>query len=105
VFVIARFRVADYDLWKPVFDEHVDARIRHGAKGHRVFRADEDGNALTVILEFASRGGAEGFTKHNVSLLCALDRAGVEGGAHGGKWQFDVIEEVDAADYTVWPYQ
>jgi hypothetical protein len=87
MFAIANFRVADYDTWKRAFDGHVDARIRHGATGHRVFRAEEDGKALTVMIEVTSRGGAEGLMKYDVSLLRALDRGGVEGCPHGGKWQ------------------
>jgi hypothetical protein len=39
---------------------HVDARIRHGAKGHRIFRSEEDENAMRAMIEFTSRGGAVG---------------------------------------------
>jgi len=56
------------------------------------------------VIEFTSRGGAEGLTEYDVSVLCAIDRGGVEGGAHGGRWQIDYVDEVDAADYTAWPH-
>jgi hypothetical protein len=104
VFLIARCRVAEYGTWKRVFDEHVDARIRHGARGHRVFRNEEDENALTIMIEFTSRGGAEGLAENDISVMTAIDRSGVEGGPHGGEWQIEYLDEVDAADYAAWPY-
>jgi hypothetical protein len=104
MFVTARFLVSDYDMWKAAFDAHVDARIRHGAVGHCVLRAEDNPNALTLILEFTSRGGAISLFEHNVSTLQAIRRGGVEGGPHHLKWQVNYLEELDAADYTTLPY-
>jgi hypothetical protein len=104
LYVIARFPIADYKTWKVAFDEHARARIRRGAKGHQVFRGEEDENALIVMIEFTSPGGAVGLTEDDVSVLCAIRRGGVEGGPHGGRWQIDYLEEVDTADYEDWPY-
>jgi hypothetical protein len=104
VFLLARFRIADYETWKAAFDDEAETRIRHGAKGHRVFRGEEDENALTVLIEFASRGGAVSLAEDDVSVLYTIRRADIEGGPHGGKWQIDYLDEVDTANYEDWPY-
>ena len=93
--VLFRFRVAEYEAWKAVFDGHEEARVRHGGVGHRVLRDAEDALALTVLVEFASLGGATGFVE-DVSLAYALGAGGVEGGAHGGRYHVDILEELDA---------
>jgi hypothetical protein len=99
--VIVRFHVDDYDVWKAAFDAHEDARLRHGGIGHRILRGAEDRLALTVLLDFASAGGAYGLTWADVSLLCALRAGGVEGGPHGGRYDIGYLEEVDAvAEYA-----
>lgn len=102
MFVIARSRIADYDTWKRAFDTQVDARIRHGARGHHVFRADPDGKELTVMIEVASYGGAVGLMKYDVAHLRAIER-GVEGGPHRGNWRIDYLDEAETADYTESP--
>jgi hypothetical protein len=94
--VLMRFRVHEYETWKAVFDAHEEARIRHGGVGHRVLRDANDPLALTVLLEFVSLGGATGFVE-DISLAYALGASGVEGGAHGGKYHVDYLEELDAA--------
>jgi hypothetical protein len=100
LYILARFRVADYAVWKAAFDGHVEARFRHGALGHRVFRSEDDESALTVLIELTSRGGALGLTQDDVSTLCAIREGGVEGGPHGGHLQIDYLDQVDASDYA-----
>jgi hypothetical protein len=92
--VLVRVRVSDFEGFKAVFDGHEEARVRHGGIGHRILRDTRDPLALTVLLEFTSLGGATGFTD-DVSLLEALRAAGVEGGAHGGGFHIDYLEQVD----------
>jgi len=104
MFAFIRLRVADYETWKTGFDEHVEARIRNGCVGHRVFRDEDDANALTLMLEFTSRGGATSLLEDDVTLLSAIRDEGVEGGPHNLKWQIDYVDQADAADYTTWPY-
>jgi ATP dependent DNA ligase domain len=89
-----RFRVHEYEAWKAVFDGHEEARVRHGAVGHRVLRDAQNALALTVLVEFASLGGAKGFVEE-ISLVYALGASGVEGGAHGGSYHIDYLEELD----------
>lgn len=103
MFVIARSRIGDYDAWKRAFDGQVDERIRHGARGHHVFRAEQDGKELTVMIEVASYGGAQGLMSH-VAHLHAMDRSRrVARGPHGGNWRIDYLDEVDTADYMEFP--
>ena len=98
--VMFRFRVNEYEAWKAVFDGHEEARVRHGGVGHRVLRDAEDALALTVLVEFASLGGATGFVE-DISLVYALGASGVEGGAHGGGYHIDYLEELDTvAEYA-----
>jgi hypothetical protein len=65
-----------------------------------MFRSEDDELAVTVLIEFTSRGGAHGLIQGDVSTLCAISDAGVEGGPHGGQWQIDYLEQVDASDYA-----
>jgi hypothetical protein len=102
MFAIERFRVLDYENWKAAFDDHIDARIRHGAVGHRVFVAENDAKAVTVILEFASYGGAISLEKYDVSLLDAIRRGGVVGGPHHLQRKVDYLELAEANDYAAW---
>jgi hypothetical protein len=100
MFVIARTRIADYDTWKRAFDGEVDVRIRHGARGHHVFRDERDRTALTVLIEVASRGGAEGLMKYDLAHVRAMNRGRIAGDAHGSHWRIDYLDEVDSANYS-----
>jgi hypothetical protein len=104
MYVIERFRVADYDTWKAAFDDHVDARIRHGAVGHRVLRDENNPDQLTLVVEFTSRGGAYSAEHHDVSLLEAIRRGGVVGGPHQFSRRIDYLDVVEAADYSSCQY-
>ena len=84
-------RVADFDRWKPVFDEHGAGRKAHGAVGHRVLRRSDDSNTVTVLTEYGDRSQAEAFLA-DPSLRAAMGRAGVEGVPEITFWE--VEEEV-----------
>jgi hypothetical protein len=94
--VIIRHWVADYHRWKRVFDADLDTRLRHGGVGHRVLRSQDDPNELTVVLDFASRGGALGFLQYDPALISAMEDARVIGGAHHKQWSEQLLAEVDA---------
>ena len=85
-------KVADFDSWKPVFDEHGASRMAHGAVGHRVLRRSNEPNTVTVLTEFGDRSQAEAFLA-DPSLRAAMGRAGVEGAPEITFWE--VAEEVD----------
>ncbi len=68
--------VADFDAWKLVFDEHAATRKEHGATGHRLAQSLDDPNALTVLVMFPDRAGADGFLA-DASLREAMSGGGV----------------------------
>jgi hypothetical protein len=102
VFVIARFRVADYETWKAAFDDHVEARIRHGAIGHRVFRVETRTHSQSW--SSSPRTEERRVIRDDVSTLHAICRGGVEGGPHDVEWQLDYVDQVDVADYSTLPF-
>lgn len=75
-FVVVQHRVRDYRAWKPVFEEHQTVRVKHGAKGHVLYRAIDDPNNVIVVNEFASADGAKAFMA-DPTLPEAMTRAGV----------------------------
>jgi hypothetical protein len=98
-FLVARFRAPDYARMKRAFDELQSVRERHGARGHRIFRLADDPRDYMVIIEFASFGGAQGFTD-DPALVGAIDALGVEGGAHHVQYVEEFREQLEAVDYT-----
>jgi len=100
MYLIARFRAKDFDRWKRAFDEHEDVRVRHGGRGHRILRLLNDPDEYMVMLDFASAGGAEGL-RRDVSLLRAIDAAGIEGGAHHVSYTLEECEEIEASTYDL----
>lgn len=74
--LIVQHPVADYDAWRPVFDEHRASRVEHGCLSERVYRAVDDENSTLVIMEYPTREDAEGFLA-DPSLREAMGRAGV----------------------------
>jgi hypothetical protein len=96
---VMRFRAPDYARMKRAFDDVQPLRERHGARGHRILRLADDPEDYTVIIEFASLGGAHGYTQE-ASLLRAIDAAGIEGGAHHVQYLRVIREQLEAVDYT-----
>lgn len=74
--LIVRHPVADYEAWKPVFDEHQTSRLEHGCTSERVYRAIDDPNSTLVVMTYPTRGDAEAFIA-DPSLREAMGRAGV----------------------------
>lgn len=78
VTLVVHHRVADYDAWKTVFDEHESVRRSHGELEHRVYRDIHDPQRVVVHNDFPSEQSARGFME-DPSLAEAMARAGVEG--------------------------
>ena len=78
VILVVHHRVADYDAWKQVFDEHETVRRSHGEIEHRVYRDIHDPNRVIVHNDFPSEEAARSFME-DPSLKEAMARAGVEG--------------------------
>ena len=76
--MIVQHGVADYDVWRPLFDGHATARAAHGGSGATVFRGADDANAITVLMDFPSLADAQAFAS-DPSLKETMQRAGVTG--------------------------
>lgn len=72
---IVSHKVADFDAWRVVFDEHEKVRRSHGCTGHELYH---DGNAVTIVMHWPARSNAEAFST-DPSLKEAMGRAGVMG--------------------------
>ena len=51
--------VPSYDGWKAAFDADPMGRTKSGVRAHRVYRAVDDPNYVTIDLEFDTAGEAE----------------------------------------------
>lgn len=76
--VIVQHGVTDYDVWRPIFDEHSAARLAHGGTDATVYRGAEDANSITVVMEFPDLAQAQAFSA-DPSLKEAMGRGGVTG--------------------------
>ncbi len=76
--MFVRHRVADYEKWKTVFDEHEPARAAAGATAHSLHRDADDPNVLIIALRVADIARAKAFAGSD-DLRAAMERAGVEG--------------------------
>jgi heme-degrading monooxygenase HmoA len=75
---IVQHRVADYDSWIVVFNEHEAVRRAHGATGHSISREAADPSSVVIVNEFATLAGAQAFAK-DPSLPEAMAKGGVIG--------------------------
>jgi len=88
-------RVRNFELWKPVFEEHQSVRERYGATGHLIYRSLEDPSLVTIIMQYPSEQRARAFLEDS-SLQEAMHRAGVEGEPAISMWT-----ETEGLEYTV----
>ena len=74
--VAVRQRVADFDAWKVVYDEHGAVREQLGTTGDRVLRGANDPNEVLVLTHWPELANAQAFLA-DPSLKDAMSRAGV----------------------------
>ncbi len=91
--LLIHLRVADYNKWKPIFDERQPSRVEHGGSRHWVYRSSEDPNELMVSIEFPNAEAARSYA-NDPALREAMGRAGVQGAP-----QFHTLEEVETVRY------
>ena len=48
--VFVRHTVADYDVWKPGFDDHGSVRREYGLTDAGLYRSADDPNDVTIVL-------------------------------------------------------
>lgn len=88
--VAVRHKVADFDAWRAVYDEHGVARKELGTTGDTVLRGAEDPSEVLVLTYWPSAAEAEAFLG-DPSLKEAMGRAGVVGAP-----RIEVYEEAGA---------
>ena len=96
--LVLRFRAAVFERWKVAFDAQIDVRLKHGATGHRIYRALDDPNDFEAFVSFASLGGARAYME-DVNRLELQRQAGIGDGHHRVHWDEAVREPVDVATY------
>jgi hypothetical protein len=89
-FIMSRFQVGDYDVWKQMFDADPAGR-KSSAKGHRLFRSVADPNEVFIATEFSSVEEAQAF-RERLLASGALDNVTVKG-------EPTVTEEADSEQY------
>jgi heme-degrading monooxygenase HmoA len=75
---IVHHQVADFDRWKPVFDEHASMRKAAGCQGGYVLRSADDPNEVTIVFDWDNMDNAQAFASSE-NLREAMQRAGVQG--------------------------
>ena len=76
--VAVRHRVADFDAWKVVYDEHGAVRKEHGTIGDTVLRDAADPNEVLVLTTWPTLAEAKAFAD-DPSLPEAMAKGGVIG--------------------------
>jgi len=74
--LLIRHKVADYAVWKPVFDEQSGTRAANGSLGGRIFISHADPDEVLVLLEWDDLERADLFAL-SADLNEAMVRAGV----------------------------
>jgi heme-degrading monooxygenase HmoA len=75
-YALVRHKVADYDKWKPSFDEHGTTRKANGISGHQLWRNIDDPNELLILVEVDDLEKVRQFVQSN-DLQEAMQRSGV----------------------------
>ena len=88
--IITRVHVADYDAFKPMFDQDAPG-VRRSASAHHLYRGIDDPNEIYVRVDFASVEEAQAGAER-------LRASGVL-----GRWDDSygptVVEEAEAVEY------
>jgi quinol monooxygenase YgiN len=84
VTLVIEHGIADWDVWKPVFDEHAAVRIQHGCIREELFRS-ADGATILNVMRWPDQASAEAFLG-DPSLHEAFSRAGVVGEPRATLW-------------------
>jgi hypothetical protein len=86
--------VRDFDAWKEMFESDPVSREASGVRRHRILRATDDRNDVTIELDFDTTGEAESFRGRLEEMwTTAGPRLGLENP------QARVLDEVERKDY------
>lgn len=90
--MVVRLQVADYEVWKSVFDEVEEVRREYGWKKHELFQDASNPNTAVVIGHLESLDRAKQYLADG-RVRAALARSGVQGPPEG--WFLNQVEEKD----------
>lgn len=76
--VFVRHQVADFDAWKPGFDDHGNDRREYGLTDAGIYRSADDPNTVTILLTTDDVPRAQEFLASD-TLREAMVRVGVVG--------------------------
>lgn len=74
--IFVRHQVADYDVWKPGFDDHGAVRREYGLTDAGLYRDATDPNTVTIVLTADDMAQAQAFLASD-SLREAMTNLGV----------------------------
>jgi quinol monooxygenase YgiN len=92
VTMVIEHELADWALWKPVFDEHAAVRKQHGCVREELLRGAGGENRIMNVMRWPDRAAAEAFLT-DPSLADAFGRAGVVGEPRVSFW--DTVETTE----------
>ncbi|MDH3226646.1 MAG: hypothetical protein OEM67_06105 [Thermoleophilia bacterium] len=92
--LLIRYRIDDFDRFKPVFDDFGANRRAHGAIGHRLLQLANDPREMVVMVDFPSPEAAQGFL-NDPERADALVRAGIDSESD----RAEPLEEIEQLDY------
>ena len=75
-YMTVRHKVADFDTWKKVFDEHAATRKPGGSRGGWLFRNAANPNECFILWSWESLEKAQAFAS-SPDLREVMERAGV----------------------------
>lgn len=70
--------VADYEEWKPIFDDHGSTRAESGSRGGQLFHKNDEPNEIVALFEWDSLVNAQEFATSD-DLRETMEEAGVVG--------------------------
>lgn len=73
-----RHPVADYEVWRGVFDAYYETRRQAGVIGEAVFQSVDDPHDVTLTLDFETLEAAKAFPE-NPEMKAALEKGGAVG--------------------------
>jgi len=76
--VFVRHQVADYDVWKPGFDDHGSVRQEYGLTDAGLYREADDPNNVTILLTTDDVARAQEFLSSD-DLRDKMGQLGVTG--------------------------
>jgi quinol monooxygenase YgiN len=74
--MLVRHKVADYEKWKPIYDEHAEFRKASGSKGAQLFRNANNPDEIVLIFEWDDLANAQKFAQSE-DLIKTMQKAGV----------------------------